>query len=60
MMIDVDPNQLDGIVRAWLKETLESVQHNAASLYVHPEDAKTYQKDVKALKRILEFIGEDE
>jgi hypothetical protein len=60
MMIEVDPNQLDGIVRAWLKETLKSVQHNAAAIYVHPEDAKTYQKDVKALKRILEFIGEDE
>ena len=59
MMIEVDPNQLDGIVRAWLKETLESVQHNAASLYVHPEDAKTYKKDVKALKWLLYYIGED-
>ena len=60
MMIEVDPNQLDGIVRAWLKDTLESVQHNAAAIFVHPEDAITFQKDVKALKRILEFIGEDE
>ena len=59
MMIEVDPNQLDGIVRAWLKETLESVQHNAASLYVHPEEAKTYKKDVKALKWLLYYIGED-
>ena len=59
MMIEVDPNQLDGIVRAWLKETLESVQHNAASLYVHPEDAKTLKKDVKALKWLLYYIGEN-
>ena len=62
MMIDIklDINQLDSIVRAWLKETLKSVQYNAAALYVHPEDAETYQKDVKALKRILHYIGEDE
>ena len=59
MMIEVDPNQLDGIVRAWLKDTLSTVQHNAASLYVHPEDAKTYKKDVMALKRLLEYLGED-
>lgn len=59
MMIDVDPNQLDVIVRAWLKETLKSVQYNAAALYVHPEDAKTYKKDVKALKWLLEYLGED-
>ena len=61
MMIDIklDINQLDSIVRAWLKETLKSVQYNAASLYVHPEDAKTYKKDVKALKWLLYYIGED-
>lgn len=60
MMIDIKLNvdQLDSIVRAWLKETLKSVQYNAASLYVHPEDAKTYQKDVKALKWILAYIEE--
>ena len=60
MMIDIKLNvdQLDSIVRAWLKETLKSVKYNAASLYVHPEDAKTYQKDVKALKWLLYYIGE--
>jgi hypothetical protein len=62
MMIDIklDVDQLDSIVRAWLKETLKSVQYNAAAHYVHPEDAETYKKDVKALKRILHYIGEDE
>lgn len=61
MMIDIKLNvdQLDGIVRAWLKETLKSVQYNAAAHYVHPEDAKQYKKDIKALKRILDYIGED-
>ncbi len=59
MMIDIDPDQLDGIVRAWLKDTLATVQHNAAQNYVHPDDAKQYRKDIKALKRVLEYIGDD-
>ena len=61
MMINIKLNvdQLDDIVRAWLKETLKSVQYNAAALYVHPEDAKTYKKDIKALKWVLEYLGED-
>jgi hypothetical protein len=61
MMIDIklDINQLDSIVRAWLKETLKSVQYNAAAHYVHPEDAETYKKDIQSLKWILEYIGED-
>jgi hypothetical protein len=58
MLIDVDPDHLDGIVRAWLKDTLATVQLNAAAIYVHPEDAKTYKKDVKALKRLLDYLGE--
>ena len=60
MMIDIklDINQLDSIVRAWLKETLKSVQYNAAAHYVHPEDAKQYKKDIKALKHILAYIGD--
>jgi len=60
MMIDIKLNidQLDSIVRAWLKETLKSVQYNAAAHYVHPEDAETYKKDVKALKRLLDYLGE--
>lgn len=59
MMIDIDVIQLDGIVREWLEIMLETAQINAASEYVHPEDAKEYKKDIKALKRILDYIGED-
>lgn len=60
MMIDIklDMHQLDGIVRVWLTETLKTVRHNAAHNYVHPEDAKTYRKDIKALKRLLDYVGE--
>jgi len=61
MMIDIslDIAHLDGIVRVWLKDTLQTVQHNAAHSYVHPEDAKQYQKDIKALKRLLAYVRED-
>lgn len=60
MMIDIKLNvdQLDSIVRAWLKETLKSVQYNAAAHYVHPEDAETYKKDIEALKWVLGHIGD--
>lgn len=60
MMVDIKLNvdQLDCIVRAWLKETLKSLQYNAAAHYVHPEDVETYKKDIKALRRILDYIGE--
>ena len=58
MIIDIDVSQLDGIVRAWLKETLKSVQYNAAAHYVHPEDAETYKKDIEALKWVLGYIGD--
>ena len=61
MIIDIDVNQLDGIVRAWLKDTLETVEGNLSRMYdnyVHPDDAKEYRKDIKAIKRMLEYIGE--
>lgn len=58
MMIDVDVSQLDGIVRAWLKDTLETVEGNAAARYVHPDDANIYKKDIEALRWVLEYIGD--
>jgi len=57
-MIEIGAETLDGIVRAWLKDVLFMLEHNAASSYVHPDDAKTYKKDIKAVKRLLAFIGE--
>jgi hypothetical protein len=58
MMIEIGAETLDGIARAWLKDTLFMMEQNAASAYVHPDDAKTYKKDIKAVKRLLEYIGE--
>ena len=58
MMIDVDVSQLDGIVRAWLKDTLETVEGNAAAQYVHSDDAAIYKKDIEAIRWVLEYIGD--
>jgi hypothetical protein len=58
MMIEIDPIALDGLVREWLKDTLEMLEINLEREYVHPEDKKTYKKDMKAVKRLLDYIGE--
>lgn len=59
-MIDIslDIDQLDGIVRAWMKDTLKMAESGISSDYLHPDDVKEYKKDIKALKRILEYIGD--
>jgi len=59
MMIDIDVSQLDGIVRAWLKDTIQTIEINEQREYVHPDDAETYAKDKEALKRVLDYVGED-
>ena len=48
MKIDIDPSMLDGLVRAWLKDTLKTL------------DYKTYKKDIKAVKRLLDYVGHHE
>jgi hypothetical protein len=58
MMIEIGAEALDGIARAWLKEVLSTFEWLSTSAYVHPDDAKTYKKDIKAVKRLLAFIGE--
>jgi len=59
MIIDIDVSQLDGIVRAWLKDTIQTIEINEQREYVHPDDAETYAKDKEALKRVLDYVGED-
>lgn len=59
MMIDIDPSMLDGLVRAWLKDTLDILEGNFSASYVHPDDYKAYKKDIKAVKRLLDYVGED-
>lgn len=58
MIIDIDPSMLDGVVRAWLKDTLKTLEDNFHASYVHPDDYKTYKKDIKAVKRLLDYVGD--
>jgi hypothetical protein len=58
MMIEIGYEALDAIARAWLKDTLEALEINLNSDYVHPDDEKTYKKDIKAVKRLLDYVGE--
>ena len=58
MMIEINAAMMDGFVRAWLRDTLETLEINLAREYVHPEDEKMYKKDIKAIKRLLDYVGE--
>jgi len=58
MMIEIGYEAVDAIAKAWLKDTLEMLEMNLASEYVHPDDENTYKKDIKAVKRLLDYIGE--
>ena len=57
MQIEIDDGALDCFVRVWLKETLATIEHNAAASYVHPEDAKQFRKDIKAVRRLLDYVA---
>jgi hypothetical protein len=58
MMIEIGAETLDGIARAWLKEALSTLEWLSTSGYIHPDDAETYAEDIKAVKRLLAYIGE--
>lgn len=57
MMVNIDHNALDGLVREWLEATLKTLEHNSTARYVHPEDAKQYRKDIKAVRRLIDYLG---
>ena len=57
MLIEIDPSALDDLVKAWLKDAHEFFTQNSQAGYIHPEDAKTYKKDLKAIDRLLDYIG---
>jgi len=58
MILEINTAMMDGFVREWLMDTLETLEINLASEYVHPEDKATYEKDIEAVKRLLDFVGE--
>jgi len=57
-MIEIGAEALDGIARAWLKDTLSILDQISTQPYVHPDDAETYAEDIKAVKRLLAYLGE--
>jgi len=58
MMIEIGAEALDGIARAWLEDTLSILDQISTQPYVHPDDAETYAEDIKAVKRLLDYIGD--
>ena len=59
MNIELSEGALDGIAKALLKDMLKTFELNMAATYVHPDDMKMYKKDIKAVKRLLEYLGEE-
>lgn len=59
MIVHVDPENLTYFAKAWLKHELGILEANSANAHLHPNDLKTYKKDIKAVKRLLEYIGEE-
>lgn len=58
MIVHIDPADLQHFAVSWLKYELGILQANAASPGLHPDDVKTYKKDIKAVKRLLDYAGE--
>lgn len=56
MIVHIDPADLQHFAVAWLRYTLDELKANAACIYEHPDDVKQYKKDIKAVKRILEYV----
>jgi hypothetical protein len=58
MMIEINPAMLDAFVGAWLKNTLWLLEQSMSHDYIHPEDKEGYEKDIEAVKRLLDYVGE--
>jgi len=59
MIVHINPEDLQHFAVAWLKYELSILEANSANAHLHPDDLKTYKKDIKAVKRLLEYIGEE-
>lgn len=56
MIVHIAPEDLTHFAVAWLRYTLDELKANAACPLQHPDDVKQYKKDIKAVKRILEYV----
>lgn len=54
--VDVIDDVVDAVVVSWVKDNLEMIKR--IDHYLHPDDVKYNKKLVKALKRVLDYVGE--
>lgn len=54
--VEVVDNVVDAVVVSWIKDNLEMIERIDG--YLHPDDVKYNKKLVKALKRVLDYVGE--
>ena len=54
--VDVVDEVVDAVVVSWIKDNLEMIKRIDG--YLHPDDVKYNKKLVKALKLVLDYVGE--
>ena len=54
--VEVVDNVVDAVVVSWIKDNLEMIERIDG--YLHPDDVKYNKKLVKALRRVLDYVGE--
>lgn len=54
--VEVVDSVVDSVVVSWIKDNLEMIERIDG--YLHPDDVKYNKKLVKALKIILDYVGE--
>lgn len=57
IIVSLDLQDMDAVVKVWLKQRIKWTEKEVA-IVSHPEDIREYKKDLKAFKRVLEYIGE--
>lgn len=60
IIVPVEIDCVDQIVRRWIKVHINWSKEALMNPITHEEDVRAYKKDIKAFKRILDYIGDDE
>ena len=56
--IEIDAEQIDGVVKQWLQDLESSVYEGTLPIYSYDpkEEAREIKKDLKAIKRLLSWL----
>ena len=57
IIVSLDLQDMDAVVKAWAKQRIKWTEEELTCL-THEDDIKECKKDLKALKRVLAYIGE--